>query len=553
MRRAAALLLLAAGCAAPARRDAPGTPVADLYDAYLAARAALDPNWATEAGIHDHDARLTRFDDATRTATLRLAGENLARLQALDPERLSTDERLDARLWTAQLETELYEAKRIDERTVRPDLPLGAVSAVHTLLVKDFAPLERRKRDAASRLRQLPDVIGDVRPRLAAPPRIWTEMAIEDAKGAAEAVGGLAKDAGDAEAGERARRALEDYVAFLERDLLPRSTGGFAVGRAAYDFYLQRYHLLDLDADRLLEIGRREWDRSIALLEDCAKSIDPKRPWTEILAGMLKEHPPADRLLEHYRGVVARARKAMDGIVTLPAGESLQVVETPAFERSAIPYAAYHAPGPLDSSRVGHFYVTPVDPAATPEEREAQLAGHNVYDIPGTVWHEAYPGHHTQFVAAKDVKSKVRALNSSPLLSEGWGFYCEELAHEAGFFADPRERLMQLNWRLQRAARILLDASLHAGGMGVEEAVAFLRDRVRMEEPQARGSVRGYTRSPAYFMAYMVGMLELRRIREAARARLGPRFSLREFHDRVLRYGNVPPGLIERELERDWR
>ena len=65
-------------------------------------------------------------------------------------------------------------------------------------------------------------------------------------------------------------------------------------------------------------------------------------------------------------------------------------------------------------------------------------------------------------------------------------------------------------------------------------------------------SARGYARNPAYFMAYMVGMLEIVRIREAARERLGDRFSLQEFHDRVLRYGNVPPGLIEAELRRDW-
>jgi uncharacterized protein (DUF885 family) len=112
---------------------------------------------------------------------------------------------------------------------------------------------------------------------------------------------------------------------------------------------------------------------------------------------------------------------------------------------------------------------------------------------------------------------------------------------------------MQLNWRLQRAARIVLDVGLHVGGLSVEEAVAFLVDRVRLNREQAESSVNAYTQSPTYFPAYLVGLLEIRRIRESCRARLGPRFSLREFHDRFLSYGNVPPGLIEAELELDWR
>lgn len=534
--------------------------MADLYDAYLVERARLDPNWATEVGIHDHDDRLTRFDDASWAARRRLAESYLERLGSIDLNAVSTDERLDASLWKAQLETELFDYGRVDDRTMRPDLPLGAVSVVYTMLVKDFAPLEIRVRGAASRLKELPAVLAEVRPKLAAPPRVWTEMAVEDTKGSAEAVDELVPMAGaHAEAlrpaAAAAKAALEEYAAFLEKDLRPRSTGDFAVGREAFEFYLRRYHLLDFDADRLRELGNREWDRTISMLEECARGIDRSKSWQEILEAMKRDHPPAEGLVAHYRRVVEDARRYMvdHAIVTLPAGEKLEIVETPAFERSWIPYAAYHAPGPLDAARTGHFYVTPVDSKASKEEQEAQLAGHNVYDIPGTVWHEAYPGHHTQFVMVKDVKSKIRALNNSPLLSEGWGFYCEELAHEAGFYRDPRERLMQLNWRLQRAARVILDVSIHTRQFTFDQAVAFLRDKVRMNEPQAVGSVRGYTRSPSYFMSYMVGMLELARIREAARGRLGPRFTLREFHDRVLRYGNVPPGLIERELERDWR
>lgn len=543
----------------------PKPTVAPLYDRYLSERAALDPTWATDQGIHDYDHRLTIWDDETRDALIKLVSDRLGDLAKLDPAKLSLDERLDASLWKAQLEREAFDLKRRDERKIMPGLPLDAIYSIHSVLIKDFAPLEKRVVDALRRIARLPQAFSESRKRLEKPPRVWTEMAIDDASGAAEAIDEFAarimpalpaKHMGDFQPiVDRAKKAVQAYAAFLKEELLPKSTGSFAAGKEVYEYYLTRYHLLDSDSAALLALGHREWKATLELLEETAKKIDAAKTWQAMLEEMKKDHPKASDLVETYRREVAKARQYMidKKIVTLPEGEKLEIKETPAFERSSTPYAAYHAPGPLDASRVGHFYVTPVDPKAKPEEQEAQLAGHNKYDIPGTVWHEAYPGHHTQFVHAKLIPSKVRALNSSPLLSEGWGFYCEELAHETGYFTDPRERLMQLNWRLQRAARVICDVSLHTGAMTFEEAVKFLMDGVRMERPHAEGSVKAYTARPTYFMAYMVGMLELKRIREAARARLGAKFTLQEFHDRVLKYGNVPPALIERELNRDWK
>ena len=539
--------------------------MATLYDGYLVQRAKLDPNWATDQGIHDHDDRLTRYDDWTRGSTIELVASTLDRLNKLELHSLGVDERLDAALWRAQLETELYDFQRRDERQVMPGIPLSAIYSIYSQLIKDFAPLEKRASQALARLRQLPAVFAEFRVHLHEPPKVWTEMAIDDATGAVGALDEFASLMKPAMTGpleqdldsviHSAKRAISSYVDYLKRDVLPRSTGSFVAGKEVYEFYLERYHLLDLDSAQLLEIGHREWKATLQLLEETAKKIDPARTWQETLEGMKHDHPEAGDLVETYRREVAKARQYMIDrkIVTIPEGEKLEILETPAFDRSSVPYAAYHAPGPLDTSRIGHFYVTPVDPKASPEEQEDQLAGHNQYDIPGTVWHEAYPGHHTQFVHAKLIKSKVRALNNSPLLSEGWGFYCEELAHETGYFTDPRTRLMQLNWRLQRAARVICDVSLHTGAMTFEEAVKFLMDGVQMERPHAEGSVKAYAARPSYFMAYMVGMLELKRIREATKARLGGKFTLQEFHDRILKYGNVPPALIEKELLRDWK
>jgi uncharacterized protein (DUF885 family) len=513
--------------------------LADQYDRYLQERAALDPEWATGVGLHDYDDRLTRWDDDSYKAR----GAFVDRWV----ERVPSDS-LDARLWRSDLLSQQHEFRRRDLRTVSPGLAFGTVGVLHDMLVKDYAPKPQRLAQINRRLAQIPAMIEELRPKLGRPPKVWTTMAIDDGEGAVEFLGSELGEA-DPSLVAAAKTAYEQYLKFLKDDLAKRSDGSFVLGRESYEFHLRTDHFLSLGADELEKIGRAEFDKTEKMLEGLAKD------WPDVLEKMKHDHPTAGGLLDYYRKEVERARRYMidHNLVGIPEWATLEVVDTPAFLQSSIPYAAYSRPGPLDSAKVGHFYVTPVAKNAKPEDAEAQLAAHNVYDIPGTVWHEAYPGHHLQFVYAKDIRSKIRKLNDSPLLSEGWGLYCEELANETGYYTDRRERLMQLNWRLQRAARILLDVGLHTGKIGYDDAVKFLEEKVKLNKPQAEGSVNAYTQSPTYFPTYLLGMLEIVRIREKCRARLGPRFTLREFHERFLAFGNVPPALIEAELDREWK
>lgn len=509
------------------------------YDRYLAERAALDPEWASGIGIHDYDDRLTRWDDDSYRARAALVDRWV--------ERVRPDS-LDARLWRSDLLSQQHEYRRRDLRAVAPGLAFGTVSALHDMLVKDYAPKAQRLANIDRRLAQIPGMVAQLQPKLGRPPKVWTKMAIDDGQGAVEFLKTALREA-DPALVAAAAKAYEEHLTYLREVIQPRSDGSFVLGRESYEFHLRTDHFLTLTAAELEEVGRREFEKTARMLEDVAKD------WPDVLEKMKHDHPTSEGLLDYYRKAVDRARRYMvdRGLVGIPDWATLEVVETPAFLQSQIPYAAYSRPGPLDAAKVGHFYVTPVSKNATPEEAEAQLAAHNVYDIPGTVWHEAYPGHHLQFVYAKDLRSKIRKLNDSPLLSEGWGLYCEELANETGYYTDKRERLMQLNWRLQRAARILLDVSLHTGKIGYDDAVQFLVDKVRLNRPQAESSVNAYTQSPTYFPTYLLGMLEIVRIREKCRARLGSGFTLREFHERFLAYGNVPPALIEVELDREWK
>jgi uncharacterized protein (DUF885 family) len=515
----------------------------ERVQAWVDRRAELDPDWATRVGVHDYDDRLTRLNDASWEARRLLAWQELDAVPQ-GPPYFSVESPADVRLFQSLLAAELHEYDRHDARTDTPSLPLDGIAAVNDLLIGDFAPQSQRAMLAVLRLQQLPEVLDEARAHLGRPPKLWTEMAIRETDGALAFLDGVPERAGPtpglADAIALARAALSGYRGWLQQELLPRSDGQFAVGRAEFEWRLHNVYLLDLDADELLAIGEDQFEKTLAMLEQTARTIDPSRDWQALLGEMMEQHPTSAELLDTYRGEVARARQFLidHDIVGIP-DEQLQIRETPAFLRTTVPFAAYDAPAPLDPSRLGTFYVTP-DPAA-----------HILADIPNTVWHEAYPGHHLQLVYAKDNPSLVRRLNDSPLLSEGWGFYCEELASEAGYYDDPRERLMQLNWRLQRAARVILDVSIHVFCMGYEPAVDFLVRRVGLARGAAEASVNAYTRRPAYFSSYLLGMLEIVRLREECRSRLGARFSLREFHERLLRCGNVPPALVEQALV-DW-
>jgi uncharacterized protein (DUF885 family) len=235
-------------------------------------------------------------------------------------------------------------------------------------------------------------------------------------------------------------------------------------------------------------------------------------------------------------------------LTPFPPGETLDVVRTPAFDRSRTPYAAYLMPGPFDAVQRGLFYVTCVEPGDSAEARRATRLGHNLHSIPIITAHEAYPGHHLQLCWANRAKTRLRKLADSPVLAEGWGLYCEEMMYEQGFFTDPRSRLFQLKDATWRAARVVLDCRLHTGEIEFDGAVEFLVQEAGIEPPNAEGEVRRYTTSPTQPMSYAVGKQALLDLRSEVQALKKDGFDLHDFHGTVLQAGTMPVGLVREEV-----
>jgi uncharacterized protein (DUF885 family) len=204
--------------------------------------------------------------------------------------------------------------------------------------------------------------------------------------------------------------------------------------------------------------------------------------------------------------------------------------------------APHYTPPRLDGGRPGTFWFN--------TERPTAGTG---WDLEVVAFHEAVPGHHLQL-------SRLQLLTDLPALqrqrslsvfSEGWGLYAEQLAEETGLYADDRGLLGAVSTSLMRAARLVVDTGLHAFGWSREQALEYLAGHVPMPREFLAAEVDRYVVMPGQALSYLTGKLEILRIREEARARLGPAFSLPAFHAAVLDHGSLPMPVLARSIA-DW-
>jgi uncharacterized protein (DUF885 family) len=176
------------------------------------------------------------------------------------------------------------------------------------------------------------------------------------------------------------------------------------------------------------------------------------------------------------------------------------------------------------------------------------LREHYRASISNTSIHEAYPGHHLQLALASRHPSLTRAQVDAPEFTEGWGMYSEQMMREEGFDAGPEFRLALATDAIWRAARIVLDVRMHRGEVSIEQATDFLVEHTAFERPNALAEARRYTSTPTYNLSYLLGKVLLLQLREDERRRLGSAFSLRDFHDALLRGGSLPVSFHRRAL-----
>ena len=346
---------------------------------------------------------------------------------------------------------------------------------------------------------------------------------------------------------------------FAETILIGRTVArprGQLLGEEAYTRVLREQYLLPYDAAGLWAYGQAQFESTVRELEAMAKTIDPGKTWRQIADEVKQDHPDPLRMIEAHQEVVdkARAHLVAKDLMTLPWKETCTVVRrVPTAGNN--PYygnfsGASSRPPRADGTLRGEWHINPYDPTWDEQRRNDYLVEHDWGVIYVTAPHETYGGHHVQIMYQMHNPSALRRRQGTPMFSEGWGLYQEQLFAETGFMPTEKIKLRQLQLRLWRNARVIYDVGMQTGRMTRDEAIALMTDKVGFLRWAAEAEVDSALARPTYFIGYYMGMSEILKMREEYRARRGAAFTLKEFHDRLLKIGSMPPALVREVLLR---
>lgn len=485
--------------------------------------------------------------------------ERLARLEAVDTTALGEEERVEWLVARSMFQQDTAEALRREwRRNPSGYLPFNPI---YTPLASE-TPLSPQAWGQVHRaLEQFTNRMAVARERLEAPPPLWVAMAEQTTASMRRFLEGELPrrlvEAPDtlrprlAAAAAAAVGGIDEYVAFL-RSIPHGEEGSWASGAGHYDFLLREVHQLPYDAEGLIALGWRLHGETKAKLDSLAAVHHPSGDWRVWAAEASLRHPgpgPGEvRAAYERESRRAKAHIIEHDLLDIPPCEELIFIDTPPQLRATYAYGGYSSASPVDAVAVGRFFVTPVEPGMTEDEVASKLRGHNHGWITVVAIHEGYPGHHLQRVKSFQNPRTVRHRFSNPYFSEGWALYAEDLMRRAGFYRETDALLTQLRMRLWRTARVIVDPSLHTGRMTDQEAVDFLVDEVGLEPADARAEVNRYTTWPTQAPSYVVGWVEIERIRAEIEAVRGADFDEREFHERLLTVGSLPLALVRRSM-----
>jgi uncharacterized protein (DUF885 family) len=515
----------------------------------------FSPTAGTTAGLHQYDSKLEDYSAQSVHAQIAAAHDFEKQFSALPASA-------DRDLVLGRIHADLLELESIRQWERNPDVySSGITSSAFTIMSRTFAPQDQRLKSLIEREQQMPKVFAAARENLKNPPRIYTEVAIEqlpgivhffenDVPSAFDKIQDKALLATFQQTNAAVIAALGDYEKFLKTDLLARSHGDFRIGAENYSKKLAYEEMVTLPLDQLLKIGNADMRRNQEAFRDVAAKIDPNKTPMQILDDLQKDHPAGDHLLQSFRDVLAGLRDYIDqhGIVDIPTPTLPIVEETPPFMRS-LTSASMDTPGPFEQvAKEAFFNVTLPDPRWNKQQVEEHLESFNRGTIISTAIHEAYPGHYVQFLWLKQAPSKARKLLGAGSGSEGWAHYCEQMLLDEGYGGgDLKLRLGQLQDALLRNARFIVGIEMHTRKMTFEQGVDFfVKEGYQTHENAERETKRG-TSDPTY-LVYTLGKLEIMKLREDYKSMKGAKFSLREFHDEFLKQGYPPVPIARRAL-----
>lgn len=525
-------------------------PLADLVRDAL---AVCVPTWSAD----EYAAALSRYREV------------LAHAQSIEVDSLSLDDQVDLSLLDAHLRTRIFE---IDEITLHEVDPTSYVALRRTsdLFLRPGAVPDAGVREAIEELECLPTILANAKVNLKEPARTWTENARYQAYYGLmllrEDVPKAVVDDPDVmqallAAAHTALAALEDYDAWLERELLPRSTRTPAWTPAEIDVYQLVHEQLDgYGVDEMLTIAEEEEQLLTEQMTELAAQIHPSGDLRTVWEVMKEEAPPWEGVIPMAQRYVDMASRWLRGdgshLVTIPDYLDYGAVLTPPMTRRILSFGGA-SPGPAVAGRQSGYYVlTPLEPRLTREEKASRIKSYNPYWTHVISYHE-WLGHTVQIASRNaNVLRPMRLGFRSIYLSQAWSFYLEKLFEDEGYFDTLpymealKTRMARLQMRMWRVQRILTKCRMAKGEMTFDEAVQCYVDKIGMEPGNSFVEIQRDSQSPSPPGREIIGELAVLQLRAEYERRMGQHYSLRNFHDALLTYGDLPFAQIRRLMFR---
>ncbi len=569
MKRLAALLLLASfATGALASSDAAFEALGDRFVADL---PNFSPVASTSIGDHSRDADLDQVDAAARDSLIALLQSYQDELGAIDRDDLSRANQIDYELLQSDIASRLWTLEKLQEWAWNPLYYVSiAGNSVFSLTARDFAPLEQRLANVASRLEQLPRFLEQARASIQPErvPKINAETAVARNLGLVSIIETMVVPEMDQlpaatrsrleAAIEVARNTLADHQTWLEEELLPRAAGDFRIGAELYDRKLA--FALDSPLSRREIVARAEAayasvrNQMYAVAKEIYAADHPYTAFPDspdeaykqavIRAALEKayqELPPRDGIIELAREQMQQATDFVieNNLVTMP-DEPVEITVMPEFRRG-ITAAFLVSPGPLDKGQPTFYEVSPIPEDWSEEKVRSFLREYNVYSIQDLTIHEGVPGHYLQLALSNRYPSVLRGVLQSGPMIEGWAVYAEQLMIDEGYQDnDPLQRLIMLKWNLRAVTNAIIDSAIHVDGMTRDEAMKLMVEGGFQEEREAAMKWLRAQLTSTQLSTYFVGYQEWVELRQAVEDAWGDEFTLRRYHDQVLSYGSPP-------------
>jgi uncharacterized protein (DUF885 family) len=579
LERALLALFFVVPCAAHGA-GAPAAKLDALYEEYWEKHLALEPVTATQIGDYRFNDKLTdTLSAAHRKASEKLDRDMLERARRIGTDGLDEQARLSYELFVYGREKDLEEL-RYPQHLVPINQFYNLANSLAVLGSGTNAQPFKTVADYDAwlrRARQIPGLIdtaianmregmkqGVVQPKVLMEKVLpQLDQQIVETPEASAYWGPIKVLPADFSADDK-QRLTRDFEALIAKTLVPsyrklrafiadeylpksRDTVGLSAlpnGRAWYAYLVRRNTTTGLAPEEIHAIGLAEVARIQVEMKTVMDKVGFEGSLKEFFA-KVKSDPAQyfaseDELLAAYRGVRADVEPKLPRLFAIRPKADFEIRPVESFRAASASSGQYNGPS-LDGTRPGIFYVNTYDLKARPR-----------FAMESLFLHEAIPGHHFQIALQRELTElpKFRRFTGETAFSEGWGLYAESLGKELGMYADPYQYFGALDAELWRAIRLVEDTGIHAKGWTRQQALDYAYANSPIERTRAVAEVERFMAIPGQALAYKMGQLKIRALRDRAQEKLGDRFDVRAFHTEVLKDGSLPLGVLEAKIDR---